>query len=160
MQKITPFIWFDRNAEEAVAFYTSVFKDSSAGPLSHYPAGSPGGPAGTVMTASLTLGGVEFVLLNGGPVFKPNMAISFVVNCADQAEVDYYWERLASGGGEHSQCGWLTDRFGVSWQITPVMLMDIINSGDEAKNQRVHSAMLTMTKLVIADLEAAANSVE
>src|SRR6266446_4001923 len=121
MQRITPFLWFDGKAEEAVNFYTSIFKNSKITGMSRYGDAGPG-PKGTVMTAGFQLDGQDFVALNGGPVYQFSPAISFVVNCETQEEVDYYWEKLSQGGKE-VQCGWLTDKYGVSWQITPTILM-------------------------------------
>ncbi|HTK25783.1 MAG TPA: VOC family protein, partial [Pyrinomonadaceae bacterium] len=118
MQKITPFLWFDNNAEEAMNFYTSVFKDSKQVKVSRYPEGAPA-PAGSVMVAEFELEGQRFIALNGGPQFKFTEAVSFVVNCETQEEVDYYWSRLTADGGAESMCGWLKDKFGLSWQITP-----------------------------------------
>jgi predicted 3-demethylubiquinone-9 3-methyltransferase (glyoxalase superfamily) len=153
MQKITPFLWFDSNAEEAVNFYTSVFKNSKIGAISRYGEAGPG-PKGTVMTASFTLDGLEFVALNGGPHYKITPAISFVVNCETQAEVDYYWEKLTAGGQE-VQCGWLTDKFGVSWQIVPTVLSRLAADKNPTKVKNVMQAMMQMVKLDIAKLEQA-----
>jgi predicted 3-demethylubiquinone-9 3-methyltransferase (glyoxalase superfamily) len=156
MQKITPFLWFDNNAEEAVNFYLSVFKNSKAGRISRYGDAVPA-RKGTVMTAEFSLEGIEFVALNAGPHFKFNEAVSFVVNCETQEEVDYYWERL-SEGGEKSRCGWLKDKFGLSWQITPTILTELINDPDEAKVDRVMKAMLEMDKIEIEPIRKAADS--
>jgi predicted 3-demethylubiquinone-9 3-methyltransferase (glyoxalase superfamily) len=159
MQKITPFLWFNDNAEEAVKFYTSVFKDSKIGKVARYDeAGekASGRPAGSVMTVEFQLEGQEFVALNGGPVFKFTEAISFVVNCETQEEVDYYWERLSAGGKE-VQCGWLKDKFGLSWQIVPTVLDELLSDKDAAKAQRAMEAMLKMVKLDIKKLKQAAN---
>ena len=145
MQKITPFLWFDNNAEEAMKFYASVFKNSKIGKVSRYPEGSPG-PAGSVMTASIQIEGQEFVLLNGGPVFKFTEAISFVVNCETQAEVDELWEKL-SAGGKKDRCGWLKDKFGLSWQIIPRALGEMLGDKDPEKSKRVMQAMLQMDKI-------------
>ena len=155
MQKITPFLWFDSNAEEAVKFYVSVFKQKSKilG-VARYPEGSPG-PAGSVMTVEFKLFGQDFVALNGGPVFKFTEAISFVVSCKTQREVDYYWKKLSAGGKE-IQCGWLQDRFGLSWQIVPTALSDLMKSKDRARGARVMQAMLKMIKLDIKQLKQAA----
>lgn len=159
MQKITPFLWFDNQAEEAAKFYTSIFKNSkikngaeyseSAGEMSEKPAGS-------VMTVHFELDGMEFVALNGGPFFKFTEAISFVIDCKDQEEVDYYWEKLLADGGEESQCGWLKDKFGVSWQVVPRILNELLTDEDRQKAERVTQCMLKMKKIVIADLEKAA----
>jgi predicted 3-demethylubiquinone-9 3-methyltransferase (glyoxalase superfamily) len=158
MPKITPFLWFNDNAEEAVKFYTSVFKKSKAGKIARYnEAGekAAGRPAGSVMTVEFEIEGQEFIALNGGPVFKFNEAISFVVSCKTQAEVDYYWNKL-SAGGKKVQCGWLQDKFGVSWQIVPTILGELMSSKDTAKSQRVMAAMLKMVKLDIQKLKEAA----
>jgi predicted 3-demethylubiquinone-9 3-methyltransferase (glyoxalase superfamily) len=154
MQKITPFLWFDANAEEAVRFYTSIFKDSKVLKINRYSEGSPG-PEGTVMTVKFKLQGQEFVALNGGPIFKFTTAISFVVNCETQAEIDYYWKKL-SAGGKKVQCGWLEDKYGLSWQIVPSILADLFGGEDPDKAARVMQAMLKMIKLDIKRLERAA----
>jgi predicted 3-demethylubiquinone-9 3-methyltransferase (glyoxalase superfamily) len=150
MQKITPFLWFDNQAEEAVNLYTSIFKDSKIVSVSRYGEESPG-PKGTVMTINFRLAGEDFFALNGGPVFKFNPAISFFVNCETQEEVDFLWEKLTDGG-EIEQCGWLKDRFGVSWQIVPSILGELLQDKDAAKAGRVMQAMLKMKKLDIAGL--------
>ena len=158
MQKITPFLWFDNNAEEAVKFYTSIFKNSKIGKIARYDkAGekAAGRPAGSVMTIEFVLEGQEFVALNGGPHFKFTEAISFVVNCETQEEVDYYWEKLSAGGKE-VQCGWLKDKYGLSWQIVPTVLGELLSDKDAAKAQRVMDAMLKMVKLDIKKLKQAA----
>lgn len=155
MQKITPFLWFNNNAEEAVKFYLSVFKKGKITAVSHYTEGSPG-PVGSVMTVEFQLFGQEFVALNGGPVFEFNEAISFVVNCKTQAEVDTYWRKLTTGGGKPVQCGWLKDKYGVSWQIVPTVLNELLTSKDRAKATRVMQAMLKMTKIDIKKLKVAA----
>jgi len=154
MQKISPFLWFDNQAEEAVHFYVSVFKNSKVGKIARYGDAGPG-PKGTVMTASFEIEGQTFTALNGGPLFKFNEAISFVVNCADQAEVDALWEKLSANGGTKSQCGWLKDKFGVSWQIVPTVLMELVSDPDPEKSRRVMEAMLQMTKIDIAKLRQA-----
>lgn len=153
MKGITPFLWFDGKAEEAARFYTSIFKGSKLGTISRYPEGSPA-PAGTVMTVSFQLEGQEFVALNGGPQFRFTPAISFVVNCETQQEVDELWEKLSEGGAE-VQCGWLTDRFGVSWQIVPTILGRLMEGSDRARSQRVMQALLKMKKLDIGALQRA-----
>lgn len=153
MQKITPFLWFDNNAEEAVHFYTSIFKDSKIDNISHYGESGPG-PAGSVMMANFKLNGQEFYALNGGPEFKFTEAISFFITCEDQAEVDYYWEKL-SEGGEPQQCGWLKDKFGLSWQIVPKQLGELMGDKDPARANRVMQAMLKMVKIDIAGLQKA-----
>jgi len=153
MQKITPFLWFDSNAEEAVNFYISIFRNSKLLSISRYGEGGPG-PAGTVMTATFQLEGQEFAALNGGPQYKFTEAISFFVNCETQKEVDDLWEKL-SQGGEKGQCGWLKDKFGVSWQIVPTVLGQMLNDKDPQKSQRVMQAMLQMKKIDIAALTRA-----
>ncbi len=150
MQKITPFLWFNDQAEEAMQFYTSIFKHSKSGPVSRYGKGAPM-PEGTVMSATFQLEGQEFMALNGGPVFAFTPAISFFVNCETQAEVDELWEKL-SAGGEKQQCGWLKDKFGVSWQIVPTTLGELLGSKDPEKSARVMQAMLKMTKIDIEGL--------
>lgn len=152
--KITPCLWFDRQAEEAAKFYTSVFPNSRISKVAYYGEGAPL-PAGTVLTIGFELDGQEFTALNGGPHFKFSPAISFVVHCQDQRQVDEYWDRLLDGG-KASQCGWLDDRFGVSWQIVPTVLTELMIDEDAAKVQRVTQAMMKMIKLDIATLEQAA----
>ena len=153
MQKITPFLWFDNQAEEAMNFYTSIFKDSKAGSVSRYGEAGPG-TAGSVLTASFELEGLEFTALNGGPQFKFTEAISLYVNCESQEEVDYFWSKL-SEGGETSQCGWLKDKFGLSWQIIPSALPRLMNDPDREKANRVMQAMLQMQKIDVAKLQRA-----
>ena len=153
MPKITPMLWFDGQAEEAAQFYTAIFKNSKITATARYPEGSPA-PAGAVMTVGFELGGQEFTALNAGPFFKFNEAISFVVHCQTQAEVDEYWNKLLEGGTE-SQCGWLKDKFGLSWQITPDILIEMLQDKDKQKSQRVMKAMLEMRKLDIATLKKA-----
>jgi len=143
MQKITPFLWFDNNAEEAVQFYTSIFKDSKILGTSRYGDAGPG-PKGTVMTMKFELNGQEFIALNGGPHFKFTEAISFVVNCETQKEIDEYWAKLTAGGKE-VQCGWLTDKYGLSWQVQPGLLIELLGNPDKAKAERVMNAMMKMT---------------
>ncbi|GAA4485876.1 VOC family protein [Rhodococcus olei] len=154
MQKITPCLWFDSQAEEAANFYTSVFKDSSIGEISRYGEGMPK-PAGTAMTVAFTLNGQDFTALNGGPEFAFTEAISFQIDCADQAEVDEYWAALTADGGQESQCGWLKDKFGMSWQIVPSALPGIIGGPDPAGAQRAVAAMMQMRKLDIGVLQKA-----
>jgi len=155
MQKITPFLWFDNQAEEAATFYTSIFPNSKLGKMTRYGEAGPG-PAGTVLTASFEIQGTEFTALNGGPVYKFTEAVSFVVHCETQAEVDHCWEKLTSDGGKEVQCGWLKDKFGLSWQIVPTVLPKLLGDPDVGKANRVMQAMLQMVKLDIAKLEAAA----
>jgi len=157
-QKITPFLWFDNQAEEAARFYTSIFKNSRIEHVARYSkaAEKPAGrPAGSVMTVKFRLEGQDFVALNGGPHFKFSEAISFVVNCSTQAEVDRFWNKL-SAGGQEGQCGWLKDKFGVSWQIVPTVLVELLSNKDTAKSERVMQAMLKMVKLDIRKLKQAA----
>ena len=154
MQKITPFLWFDGNAEEAVNFYASIFKNSKVGKVSRYGDAGPG-PKGTVMTASFQIEGQEFVALNGGPQFKFTEAVSFVVNCKTQEEVDYYWDTLLAGGGKVQACGWLKDKFGLSWQIVPTALPELMTDPDPKVAQSVMKAMLQMKKLDIEGLKRA-----
>lgn len=153
MQKITPYLWFDNNAEEAVNFYVSIFKNSKIGDVTRYGDAGPG-PKGQVMVMSFEIEGLNFVALNGGPEYKFTEAISLFVNCATQAEVDELWEKL-SDGGEKGPCGWLKDKFGLSWQIIPQALMDLMQDPDPKKAQRVTEAMLKMSKIDIAALRRA-----
>jgi predicted 3-demethylubiquinone-9 3-methyltransferase (glyoxalase superfamily) len=153
MRKISPFLWFDNQAEEAARFYVSVFKNSKIGRVARYGEAGPG-PKGSVMTIAFELDGQHFTALNGGPHFKLTEAISFVVNCEGQEEVDALWDKL-SEGGEKSQCGWLKDRFGLSWQIVPSVLVELIDDADPEKSRRVMEAVLQMTKLDIAKLQQA-----
>ena len=153
MQKITPFLWFDGKAEEATNFYVSIFKNSKVGNVTRYGDAGPG-PKGTVMVATFQLDGQEFIALNGGPQFTFTPAVSFVVNCTTQEEVDTYWEKLSEGGAKN-QCGWLQDKYGLSWQIVPTVLGELLQDKDAAKAQRVMKAMLQMTKIDIALLKQA-----
>jgi len=158
MQKIAPFLWFDDQAEEAVKFYTSVFKNSKVGRILRYDeeaASKSGRPAGSVLTIEFEIESQKFVALNGGPQFKFNESVSFVVNCEMQEEVDYFWEKLTADGGEESQCGWLKDKFGLSWQVTPTVLIDMLHDNDSEKAERVMKAMLQMQKIDIEKLKAA-----
>jgi len=161
MQKITPCLWFDSNAEEAAEFYTSIFKKSKIGKISRY--GKEGyeihrKPEGTVLTVEFELNGQTFTALNGGPAFKFNEAISFQVHCESQNEVDHYWEKLSQGGDEKAQqCGWLKDKYGVSWQIVPTVLGDMLQDKDPKKSGRVMNALLQMKKVDISTLEKAYN---
>jgi predicted 3-demethylubiquinone-9 3-methyltransferase (glyoxalase superfamily) len=150
-QKITPFLWFDNNAEEAMNFYVSVFKDAKIINVNRLPEVDDEHTKGGVVTGSFELFGQEFNVINGGPSFKFTEAISFVVDCKDQTEVDYYWEKLTADGGEESQCGWLKDKFGLSWQIIPEGFVDTIADSDPEKSKRAMAAMMKMKKL---DLEA------
>ena len=153
MQKITPFLWFDGNAEEAMNFYTSIFKNSKIGRITRYGDAGPG-PKGAVMSATFQLDGQEFMALNGGPQFKFTEAISFFVNCETQEEVDELWEKL-SEGGQKSRCGWLKDKYGLSWQIIPSALGKMLGDKDPEKSQRVMKAMLQMDKIDIRRLQEA-----
>jgi predicted 3-demethylubiquinone-9 3-methyltransferase (glyoxalase superfamily) len=158
MQKITPFLWFDDQAEEAVKFYTSLFKNSKAGRILRYSeeaAKASSRPTGSVLTIEFEIEGQKFVALNGGPQFRFNESVSFVVNCETQKEVDYFWEKLTADGGEESQCGWLKDKFGLSWQVTPTVLIDMLHDKDSEKAERVMKAMLQMQKIDIEKLKAA-----
>ena len=156
-RKITPFLWFDDQAEEAAKFYTSIFKNSKIGKVTRYDeesVGPTGRPAGSVMTVNFELEGQEFVALNGGPMFKFTEAISFVVNCESQEEVDYFWKKL-SVGGEESRCGWLKDKLGLSWQVVPTVLTEMLADKDTVKAKRVMHAMLQMDKIDIPTLQKA-----
>ena len=154
MQKITPFLWFDSNAEDAAKFYASVFPKSKIVTTTRYGAGGPG-PAGSVMTVEFELGGQRFVGLNGGPRFKFSEAISFVVNVETQAELDTLWDKLLQGGGRPDQCGWLKDRFGLSWQVVPTVLPKLLEDKDPEKSKRVMAALMNMVKIDIRALEDA-----
>jgi predicted 3-demethylubiquinone-9 3-methyltransferase (glyoxalase superfamily) len=153
-QKITPFLWFNTEAEEAVNFYMSLFKDSKILSLSRYGDAGPG-PKGSVMVVEFELAGQKFQALNGGPVFKFTEAISLMVHCDSQAEVDMLWSKLTANGGQESQCGWLKDRFGLSWQIVPTRFVEMMQDKDPKRTQRVVQAMLSMKKFDIARLEQA-----
>jgi len=153
IQKITPFLWFDHEAEEAATFYTSIFENSRILGIARYGDAGPG-PKGSVMTVAFELDGQKFTALNGGPQFKFTEAVSFVVNCETQAEVDQFWERLSEGGQE-VQCGWLKDKYGLSWQVVPTILPKLLQDKDRARAQRVMQAMLKMKKIEIAGLENA-----
>jgi predicted 3-demethylubiquinone-9 3-methyltransferase (glyoxalase superfamily) len=161
IQKITPFLWFDNQAEEAVSFYISIFRNSGIVSIARYGeegAEASGRPTGTVMTIAFRLDGQEFVALNGGPIFKFTEAISFVVNCESQDEVDRYWEKLSEGGDPKAQqCGWLKDKYGLSWQIVPTVLITLLNDPDPERSRRVMKAMLQMKKIDIATLKKAAD---
>lgn len=157
MQKITPFLWFDSQAEEAVQFYLSVFRDGKLHATTRYPeVENPPGKPGTVMTISFELQGQSFVALNGGPGFPFTNAVSLVVNCETQDEIDYYWEKLSADGGEPIQCGWLKDKFGMPWQIVPSKVWEWLDGKDPARVQRVTSVVWKMEKLDLAEMERAA----
>jgi predicted 3-demethylubiquinone-9 3-methyltransferase (glyoxalase superfamily) len=153
MQKITPFLWFDGNAEQAMNFYVGVFKNSKVLSVNRYGKGAPM-PEGTVLTASFELNGLKFVALNGGPMFKFSPATSFVVDCENQEEVDYYWDKL-SEGGKPNRCAWLDDKFGMTWQIVPKQLGELLSDPDPVKAGRVMQAMMQMSKIDIAGLQRA-----
>ena len=157
MPRITPFLWFDNQAEEAAQFYTSIFPNSSVGDVTRYGPDMPM-PEGTAMTVSYTLDGQEYVALNGGPQFPHSEAISFQIMCADQEETDHYWTRLTEGG-EESMCGWLKDKFGVSWQVTPIELVELTSDPDPARAQRAMQAMFQMRRIDMAEIRRAADSV-
>jgi predicted 3-demethylubiquinone-9 3-methyltransferase (glyoxalase superfamily) len=153
MREFTTCLWFDNQGEDAAKFYTSIFPNSSLGAVTPYPEGSES--KGQTMTVDFVLNGQKFVALNGGPVFKFNEAVSFQIPCSDQEEVDRYWETLTDGG-EEQPCGWLKDRYGVSWQVVPDRLTELLSSSDPQVAERVSQSLFTMKKIVIADLEAAA----
>ena len=153
-QRITPFLWYDTQAEEAANFYVSVFKNSKVLGVVRYGDVGPG-PKGSVMTVEFELEGLKFVGLNGGPHFKFTEAISFVVNCETQEEVDYFWQKLIADGGAESQCGWLRDKYGLSWQVVPTILIELFKDKDAEKSQRVMKAMLQMKKIDIETLKQA-----
>ena len=159
MQKITPFLWYDDNAEDAANFYCSIFRNSKVGSVTRYEeegAKASGRPAGSAMTVEFELEGQKFVALNGGPHFKFTEAVSFVINCESQEEVDYFWEKLTADGGQESQCGWLKDKYGLSWQVVPTILPEFFKGKDPAKTKRVMEAMLQMKKIDIPTLKRAA----
>ncbi|MGP4046055.1 VOC family protein [Streptomyces sp. 2A115] len=151
----TTCLWFDDQAEDAANFYASVFKNSRIGRITHYPEAGPSRPAGSVLTVEFEANGQKFVALNGGPEFKFTEAVSFLIDCEDQAEVDFYWDKLIEGGGEHGPCGWLKDKFGLSWQVNPIRLTEMISDPDVEKAARAMQAMMKMSKLDIAALEKA-----
>ena len=155
MDKVSVCLWFDGNAEEAARFYTSLIPNSRIDGVNRSPADTPSGPKGSVLTVDFTLGGNSYVALNGGPEFKFSEAISLSIDCADQAEVDRYWNALIANGGEASVCGWLKDRYGLSWQVVPHRMTEMYASPDRAGAERAMQAMLNMTKLDIAELERA-----
>ena len=155
MPRITPNLWFDTQGEEAAEFYTSVFPNSKITNVTHYGEAGPGA-AGSVMTVDFVLDGQEYTAINGGPLFTFDEAISLLINCADQEEVDYYWEKLTDGG-EEVQCGWLKDRYGLSWQVVPDGMVEMLTDPDNGRRERAMTAMLGMTKLDLAALKAAAD---
>ena len=156
MQKISPFIWFDSNAEDAMNFYLPIFNDSKVIRVARNPPGGPG-PEGALLVASIQLEGQEIILMNGGPGHPQTDAFSLTVNCGSQEEVDHYWNKLLEGGGKEIACGWLKDRFGLHWQVTPILLTELISDPDKAKAGRVMQAMMKMIKLDIGVLRAAAD---
>lgn len=157
MKKIVPCLWFDSQAEEAVNFYTSIVRDSKICTVARYTEAGPM-PAGTVMTVIFELQGQEFMALNGGPVFQFTPAVSFVLHCEDQGEIDHYWDALSEGGAVE-RCGWLRDKYGVSWQVVPAIIGDLMGSGDPARSRRVMEAVLKMVKIDIAAMQKAYDGV-
>ena len=155
MSKISPCLWFDDQAEEAAAFYTSLFPNSQIERVNRSPGDTPSGPEGSVLTVDFTIDGESYIALNGGPEFQFNEAISFSIDCQDQAEVDRYWDALIADGGEPSVCGWLKDRFGVSWQVVPKVLPEYLRGQDQAAAKRALDAMMQMTKLDVEKLREA-----
>ena len=155
MTKIAPCLWFDGQAEEAARFYASIFPNSHIDKISRSPADNPSTPAGAVLTVDFTLDGSRFIALNGGPDFHFSEAVSFSIDCEDQAEVDRYWDALIADGGEPSVCGWLKDRFGLSWQVVPRQMSEMFNSKDRAGARRAMEAMLTMVKIDVSEIERA-----
>ena len=156
MQRISPFLWFNGNAEEAANFYVSLFKNSKIVNVSRYGDAGPG-PKGSVMVVNFEINGQPFMALNGGPVFHFNESVSFVVTCDTQQEVDEYWAKLTAGGGQESQCGWLKDKYGLSWQIIPAGFLELMKDPDPARAKRAMEAMLQMKKLDLAALKRAAD---
>lgn len=157
MPKITPFLWFDSQAEQAANLYVSIFPNSRITDITRYGEGAPQ-PAGTVMTVAFELDGKPMGAINGGPLFTFSEAVSFAIDCGDQAEVDHYWNRLIEGGGQPGPCGWLKDSYGLSWQVVPRVLIELIGDPDKAKAQRVTAAMMQMSKIEIDKLLAAADA--
>jgi predicted 3-demethylubiquinone-9 3-methyltransferase (glyoxalase superfamily) len=155
MQKITPFLWYDDKAEEAANFYVSIFKNSKVLKVNRYDDAGPG-PKGTVMIVEFQIDGQKFLALNGGPRFKFTEATSFVINCETQEEVDYFWDKLTADGGSESQCAWLKDKYGLSWQVVPTILIELLQNKDAEKSHRVMLAMMQMKKIDIATLKRAA----
>lgn len=159
LSKISPCLWFDGEAEAAANYYTTIFPNSRIVSVDRSPADTPSGPKDMVLTVNFSLAGQTFLALNGGPDFKFNEAISFAIDCADQVEVDRYWDALIAGGGEPSVCGWLKDPFGVSWQVIPRQLLEMLQSPDREAARRAMEAMLKMTKIEVEELEAAFSAV-
>jgi predicted 3-demethylubiquinone-9 3-methyltransferase (glyoxalase superfamily) len=156
MKKISPCLWLDHNIKEAIDFYSSVFKNSKVLNTSYYPKDMPGF-GGQILVADMQIEDQQFMLLNGGPAFKFNESISFSIEANTQDEIDYYWEKLTAGGGEESQCGWLKDKFGLSWQVSPAMLRQLLQDQDADKAKRAMEAMMKMKKIIIKDIEDATN---
>ena len=159
MSKITPCLWFDGDTEEAANFYASLLPDSRVDQVNRSPIDTPSGPAGQVLTVILTLAGQRYVLLNGGPMFPQTQAVSFMIETEDQAETDRLWDAIVSNGGAESMCGWCKDKWGVSWQVTPRRLLELTTDRDQARAERAMAAMMTMRKIDIAAIEAAAAGV-
>lgn len=160
MRKVSPFLWFDKQAEEAANFYVSLFPNAKVTKVSHYPADAPGGnKRGKVMTVEFEIDGVTFVALNGGPDFKFNEAFSLTIDCDSQAEVDRYWQALTANGGEEGPCGWCKDRYGLSWQVNPHRLGELMSDPDPKRAKAAMEAMLKQKKIVLAEIEAAADAV-
>lgn len=160
MQKITPFLWFDGEAEEAANFYIGIFPNSLIGTVTRYDeatAKNSGRPVGSALTVDFKLNGQEFVGLNGGPLFKFTEAVSFAIQCKDQAEIDHYWEQLTADGGEESMCGWLKDKYGLSWQVVPTELIEVLKEGGE-RSQKAMAAVMTMRKIDMKKVTEAMNS--
>lgn len=157
MKKIKPCLWLNHNVEEAIDFYATVFKNSKVLDKSYYPEDAPHF-AGEMLVATIAIEDEEFMLLNGGPNFKFNESVSFSIEANTQEEIDYYWDKLVAGGGVHSQCGWLKDKFGLSWQVSPAMLGELLQDKDAAKAKRVMMAMMKMQKIIIKDIEEAARA--
>jgi predicted 3-demethylubiquinone-9 3-methyltransferase (glyoxalase superfamily) len=157
MQNITPFLWYDSQAEEAMKLYTSIFPNSKVIEERRYPDGAPGGMSGKIMTCTFELNGLTFIAMNAGPIFKFNESVSFFVMCEGQEEVDKYWNALTADGGKESQCGWLKDKFGLSWQIVPKQLGELMGDKDPIKASRVMQAMMQMHKIEVAKLQEAYN---
>lgn len=158
MQKITPCLWFDFNAEEAVAFYLSVFKDGKKGDVLYYSDTNPHGKPGAVLTIEFEIMGQEFVALNGGPQFPFTDAVSFMIECKDQKDIDYYWDAFLSSGGTEEQCGWIRDKFGLAWQVAPRKLIDLYRDPNKKKAEAAMAAMMKMIKIDIAEIEKAYNA--
>jgi predicted 3-demethylubiquinone-9 3-methyltransferase (glyoxalase superfamily) len=156
MPRITPNLWFDTQGQEAAEFYVSIFPNSRITDITYYGDAGPG-PAGTVLTVEFELDGQPYTAINGGPEFTFDEAISLLVNCRDQEEADYYWEKLREGGGEESQCGWLKDRYGLSWQVCPVGMVELLNDPDPLRAERAMRAMLGMRRIDLAEIRAAAD---